>query len=75
MIFALGAGAALVLFAALGTFLVLKGPGAITLAVLPFKDLSPEQNQGVFCEGISDDIRRRLLSFGNRLFPEKHRII
>jgi TolB-like protein/Tfp pilus assembly protein PilF len=64
MIFALGAGAALLLVVVLGYFLLVKGPNAITLAVLPFKDLSPEQNQSVFCEGISDDIRRRLSSVG-----------
>ena len=60
MIFALGAGAALVLFAALGYFFVLKAPSAISLAVLPFKDLSPRQDQVLICEGLADDIRSRL---------------
>jgi TolB-like protein/Tfp pilus assembly protein PilF len=31
-----------------------------SIAVLPFSDLSPEQNQDTFCEGISDDIITKL---------------
>ncbi len=31
-----------------------------SIAVLPFKDLSPEQSQEIFCEGITDDVITRL---------------
>jgi len=54
------ASAAAVVLAVLGYFLVLKPPRAVALAVLPFKDLSPGQNQGLLCEGLADDIRIRL---------------
>jgi len=31
-----------------------------SIAVLPFKDLSPEQNQEIFCEGMTDDVITKL---------------
>ena len=60
MILALGAAAGLVLAAVLGYLFVLKGTRAIALAVLPFKDLTLEQNQGLLSEGLADEIRDKL---------------
>jgi eukaryotic-like serine/threonine-protein kinase len=62
LIAALGVLAGLAFIAVIGYVLQHKTSEMTSLAILPFKDLSREQNQGVFCEGISDDIRSRLSS-------------
>jgi serine/threonine protein kinase/Tfp pilus assembly protein PilF len=59
---ALGILFALIVIAGASYFLLNKKN--IALVLFPLEDKSPEQNQGIFCEGMTDNIRAKLWGLG-----------
>jgi serine/threonine protein kinase/Tfp pilus assembly protein PilF len=52
------------LIAIAGASYLLLNKKNIALVLLPLEDKSPEQNQGIFCEGMTDNIRAKLWGLG-----------
>ena len=50
---------------------VTQPPRIPSIAVLPFEDLSPEKNQGYFCEGLTDELINRLSRISSLKIPAR----
>jgi serine/threonine protein kinase/Tfp pilus assembly protein PilF len=50
---------------------VTQPPGSPSIAVLPFEDLSPERNQGYFCDGLADELINRLSRISSLKIPAR----
>jgi TolB-like protein/Tfp pilus assembly protein PilF len=48
-----------------------KAPSITSIAVLPFKDLSPDKDQEYFCDGLSEELINRLTNIESLRVPAK----
>jgi eukaryotic-like serine/threonine-protein kinase len=69
-----GAGIAVIALALLGYYIVLRNPdspGAQSVAVLPFIDMSPQKDQEYFCDGMTEELINRLTKIRDLRVPAR----